>query len=494
MANYILAIDQGTTGSTALVVDEQLRVVAEASEDFEQYFPQPGWVEHDADQIWASVISTVKKATASIDAKKIGAIGITNQRETVCFWEKKTTRALSRSIVWQDRRTAADCDDLKKRGLEPVFSRSTGLLLDPYFSGTKVAWALRNWGDVKSAHMNNRLCVGTIDSFLVARMTEGASHVTEPSNASRTLGFHIEKHEWDKELNEALGLPTSIWPEVRPSTSRFGVTKNFAGLPDGIPISGILGDQQAALLGQACIQEGTAKCTYGTGAFILVNTGDRIVPSQHRLLSTIAWALSEKDYTYAIEGSAFIAGAAVQWLRDGLGLIQSASEIEALAATVVDNGGVGFVPALTGMGAPYWEPGATGLLTGLTRGTTRGHIARAVLEGIALQIADLFSAMQKDANRPISRVNVDGGAAANALLMQFQSDILGVKLYRPKNLESTCLGAVFAAGLGVGIWNNLSEVAKSWQCDRVFEPQMSGEQREHAMRGWRKSVSRALLK
>ncbi len=492
--NYILAVDQGTTGTTALLMDADLNLVSEASVDFEQHFPKPGWVEHDLDDIWATVHQTVREVTKHIDTRKIAAIGITNQRETLCFWDKKTGEPLARAIVWQDRRTAEMCEQLKSRGTEPFFQQNTGLLLDPYFSGTKAAWALENWGEVKTAHKQGRLAAGTIDSYLMARFSGGSVHVTEPSNASRTLAFDLHKHRFDPELSKTLGVPADIWPEVRPSTGIFALTRGFQGLPDGIPISGVLGDQQAALMGQACVREGTAKCTYGTGAFMLVNTGHKPYTSRHRLLTTVAWALKDNDYTYALEGSAFIAGAAVQWVRDGLKLIQDSSEIETLAASVPSSDGVVFVPALTGLGAPYWDPNATGMLTGLTRGSTKAHIARAVLEGIAFQNADILTAMQKDMGKSLASLNVDGGASANNLLMQFQSDILGVKLRRPKFRETTSLGAVFAAGLGAGLWTDLSDVERTWKEDRSFEPQFGDKERREALDRWHVAVQRTMLR
>ncbi len=492
--DYILAIDQGTTGTTALLMDTELNRVAEANVDFEQYFPKPGWVEHDLEEIWNSVTQTVREVTKHIDSRKIVAIGITNQRETLCFWERDTGKPLARAIVWQDRRTAEFCEQLRVKGTEPFFQESTGLLLDPYFSGTKAAWALKNWGDVSSAHRSGNLAVGTIDSYLIARLSGAAVHVTEPSNASRTLCFNLHKKKWDPDLCTALGIPLDIWPEVRPSVGTFALTRGFPALPDGIPITGVLGDQQSALLGQACVREGTAKCTYGTGAFLLLNTGKKPAKSRHRLLTTVAWALKEDDYTYALEGSAFIAGAAVQWVRDGLGLIKDSAEIETLAASVPTSEGVVFVPALTGLGAPYWDAHATGMLTGLTRGTTRGHIARAVLEGIAFQNADVLTAMQKDLGKPVTTLNVDGGASANGLLMQFQADVLGVELRRPKYLETTSLGAVFAAGLGAGLWTDLSDIEKTWQEDRVFQPQIDAKKREEHMGRWHQAVGRVIHK
>lgn len=486
----ILAIDQGTTGSTVLILNENLERLSEASVDFEQHFPQPGWVEHDLDQVWGSVQSAVKLALARVPGIEIICIGITNQRETVCFWERETARPLARAIVWQDRRTAEMCEGLKARGVEPFYQDKTGLLLDPYFSGTKVAWALKNWGDVKTAAAEGRLAVGTIDSFLIAKLTGGAAHVTEPSNASRTLCFDIHKRKFDAELCQGLGVGLELWPEVRASNAVFGHTRSVAGLKDGIPITGCLGDQQAALLGQACIQEGMAKCTYGTGAFLLLNTGTKPAKSRHRLLSTVAWQFKDQAAVYALEGSVFVAGSAVQWVRDGLGMIRESSEIEALAGTVATSDGVVFVPSLTGLGAPYWNPSATGMLTGLTRGTRRGHIARAVLEGIAFQCVDVLQAMQKDLGKTLSCVHVDGGAAANALLMQFQADVLGVQLKRPKYLETTALGAVFAAGLGAGVWTELKQIEQTWQQEREFTPAIEAKEREEHLARWRIAVAR----
>ncbi|MCM2323620.1 MAG: glycerol kinase GlpK [Oligoflexia bacterium] len=492
--DYILAIDQGTTGTTAALMDANLNRIAEASVDFDQHFPKPGWVEHDLEDIWTTVLQTVREVTKHVDSRKIAAIGITNQRETICFWDRETTEPVARAIVWQDRRTADACEQLSKKGTEPFFQERTGLLLDPYFSGTKAAWALKNWEPVKKAHQEGRLAAGTIDSYLIARISGGAVHVTEPSNASRTLCFNIHKRKWDSDLCNALGVPMEIWPEVRPSVGTFALTRGFAGLPDGIPITGVLGDQQSALLGQACVKEGQAKCTYGTGAFLLLNTGRKPAQSRHRLLSTVAWALSEDNYTYALEGSAFIAGAAVQWLRDGMKFIHDSAEIEALAASVPSTDGVVFVPALTGLGAPYWDPSATGMFTGITRGTTRAHMARAVLEGIAFQNVDILAAMQKDLGKPLAALNVDGGASANDLLMQFQADVLGVTLRRPKHLETTSLGAVFAAGLGAGLWTDLEDIEKTWKEDRSFSPSMDAKERDRALERWHTAVARVTLK
>ncbi|MEK7692215.1 MAG: glycerol kinase GlpK, partial [Bdellovibrionota bacterium] len=467
--------------------------VAEASFDFEQHYPKPGWVEHDLAQVWESVEKAIRKVTESIDAKKIIAVGITNQRETLCFWEKGTAKPYCRAIVWQDRRTAEMCDQMKSKGTERFFQENTGLLLDPYFSGTKAAWAFKHFPEIKAAHKDGRLAAGTMDSFIIAKLTGGTAHVTEPSNASRTLCYHLTRHKWDSELCAALSVPVDIWPEVRPSMGTFALTRGVGFLPDGIPITGVLGDQQAALLGQACVKEGAAKCTYGTGAFLLLNTGSKPIRSRHRLLSTIAWALNDSDYTYALEGSAFIAGAAVQWLRDGLGFIKSAEEIEALARTETSSQGVVFVPALTGLGAPYWDHHATGMFPGLTRGTNRGHMARAVLEGIVNQNADILLAMQKDLGKPLTSLNVDGGASANDLLMQCQADILGVPLRRPEFLETTALGAVFAAGIGAGVWKNLSDIEVTWKEDRSFVSHMTDKQREEALAAWHLAIKRVTL-
>ena len=498
MKKHLLAIDEGTTGTTAVLMDTDLNLVAEASVDFSQHFPKPGWVEHDPKEIWKAVGESVAAALkkSGIDPKSIAAIGITNQRETLAFWDKRTGETLANAIVWQDRRTAELCDALKKQSLEEMFRKSTGLLLDPYFSGTKAAWAIANWPNVGKAAKEGRLACGTIDSFLVAKLTGNPDHVTEPSNASRTLAFHLEKRVFDESLCAALGIPKAIWPRVEASNGKFGVTKGVGFLPDGIPITGILGDQQSALMGQACTREGQAKCTYGTGAFLLMNTGAKPKYSRHRLLTTVAWSLGRVEddagVTYALEGSTFVAGAAVQWFRDGLGLIRNAAEIEALAASVPSTEGVTFVPALTGLGAPYWSPDSTGLFTGITRGTTKAHLARAILEGIGFQIADLLAAMQSDLGRPLEGLNVDGGASANDLLMQFQSDVLGVRLKRPKFLETTSLGAIFAAGLGAGVWSDLSAIEKSWKIDREFSPMLDPTGRGREIARWKSAVAKTL--
>jgi glycerol kinase len=498
MKKHLLAIDEGTTGTRAILLDEALNWVSDHAVDFPQHFPKPGWVEHDPNEIWDAVVKSIQGVLekSGIDPKTIAAIGITNQRETLCFWDRKTGETLSNAIVWQDRRTTELCESLKQQSLEEVFRKATGLLLDPYFSGTKAAWAIQNWPNVARAAKSDRLSVGTIDSFLMMKLTGDLDHVTEPSNASRTLCFHLTNREFDEGLCSALGVPKSIWPRVLPSGGLFGKTRGLSFLPDGIPITGTLGDQQSALLGQACIQPGQAKCTYGTGAFLLMNTGKSPVYSNHRLLTSIAWSFGDlredSSVTYALEGSTFVAGSAVQWLRDGLGLIQSSSEIEELAASVESSEGATFVPALTGLGAPYWSPDSTGLFTGITRGTTKAHLARAVLEGIAFQISDLLSAMQQDLGRPLEGLNVDGGASANDLMMQFQSDILGVRLRRPKYVETTALGAIFAAGIGAGIWGGVDELASHWKQEREFSPNMDPRTRGSEIARWKSAVGKTL--
>jgi len=493
MSNYILAIDQGTTGTKVLVMDLNLNPIAEASTPFEQHFPQPGWVEHDLKQIWESVCTGIKSVSTQADLKKVVSIGITNQRETICFWDKKSGEPLSRAIVWQDRRTAAFCENLKAKNLEKFYTEHTGLLLDPYFSGSKVGWALKNNSNIQNALKNKVLAIGTIDSYLLFKLTGNTIHATEPSNASRTLCFDIHKHHWSSELCLPLEVPLDIWPEVKTSMGYFGKTKSVPALPNEVPITGILGDQQSALLGQACIEVGSAKCTYGTGAFLLMNTGSSPIFSKHRLLTTIAWSNTKNEFTYALEGSAFIAGAAIQWARDGLKLIKKSSDIETLAKTVSSSEGVVFVPSLTGLGAPYWDPNATGLLSGITRGSTNGHIARAILEGVAFQNADLLFTMEKDLDKPLPFLNVDGGACKNNLLMQFQSDILNVEIKRPVLTETTSLGAIFAAGMGAKIWKDFSEIKQSWKQEKIFIPSMNSNQREIELKKWHTAIKRVLV-
>ena len=492
MGRYLLAIDQGTTGSTALIIDHDLAIIGKETIDFPQHFPQPGWVEHDPEEIWASVrdaVTAVLEATA-IDSTDIAAIGITNQRETSLLWEKSTGQPAANAIVWQCRRTSDFCQELKSQGLEALFRQRTGLVLDPYFSGTKVRWLLDNVAGLRARSTRGEMAFGTIDSFLVWRLSDGAAHVTDVSNASRTLMMNIETLEWDAELLQHLDVPAEILPEIRSSSEVYAETSGLDFLPDGIPIAGMAGDQQAALFGQACFDSGEGKCTYGTGAFLLVNTGTSPVPSRNGLLTTVAWQLNGETH-YALEGSAFIAGAAVQWLRDGLGLIKQATDIEALAASVPDSGEVVFVPALTGLGAPHWKAEARGIITGLTRGSTSAHIARATLEGIALQIHDLVEAMNEDRGTALHIFKVDGGAAQNNLLMQIQSDLLAVPVVRPKTVETTALGAAMLAGLAVGFWDSLDQIRQQWTEDRHFTPQIDEGKKQELLKRWRDAVGKA---
>ncbi|HTL34432.1 MAG TPA: glycerol kinase GlpK [Kofleriaceae bacterium] len=487
---HVISIDQGTTGSTVLVLDEQLSVRGRGYKEFRQIYPQPGWVEHDPEDIWSSVLDALSQALKGIEPSSIAAVGITNQRETSVIWDRKTGKAAHNAIVWQDRRTADRCAELKSAGKEARVKQLTGLTLDPYFSGTKVSWMLHNVNGMAAAARAGSLAFGTIDSYLLWRLTGGAVHATDVTNASRTLLFDINTLAWSDELLELLGVPRALLPEVVASSGTCGHTKGIAGLPDGTPIAGFAGDQQAALFGQACFGVGDAKCTYGTGAFILMNTGDKPVQSKSGLLTTVAWKTAT-ELRYALEGSAFIAGAAVQWLRDGLGLIKSASEIEALARSVDDSGGVIVVPAFAGLGAPHWRPDARAAITGITRGTTKAHLARATLEGIALQNVDILRAMERDAGHPLRMLKVDGGAAANDLLMQFQSDVLGVEIARPEIVESTALGAAFLAGLGTGVWKDQAQVSQTWREQRRFKPTTDRAWVKEHLARWDAAVSKA---
>ena len=491
MAKHILAIDQGTTGSTALVVSLEGKTLGRATAEFPQYFPKPGWVEHCPKEIWKSVEQSVTLAIAAakIDPKEIAAIGITNQRETTVLWEKATGEPIARAIVWQCRRTADVCDELKRAGHADRIRERTGLVIDAYFSGTKIAWLLDNVEGARKAAEKGELAFGTIDSFLVNKLTAGSVHVTDVSNASRTLLMNLARTEWDPELLSLFHVPASVLPKIVASAEVVGSTKGVGFLPDGIPIAGIAGDQHAALFGQACFAEGDAKCTYGTGAFALMNIGPRPVFSTHGLVTTVAWKVDGK-VTYALEGSAFIAGAAVQWLRDGLRIIRSADEMEPLARQVESSETVSFVPALAGLGAPYWDQGARGTITGLTRGTTAAHIARATLEAIALEVWDLLDAMAKDAKRPITRLRVDGGAARNNLLMQFQADIAQVTAERPMELESTGRGAAMLAAVGAGL-ASLSDASKLVQVEELFEPKMAAAERDAHLAKWKDAVRRS---
>lgn len=490
MSDLVLAIDQGTTGTTALIIDRNVRVLASRNVEFPNHYPRPGWVEHDVNEIWTSVQGAIRGAlhVAGVQAERIGAIGITNQRETSLFWDPRSGQAIHRALVWQDRRTADRCRALKEQGREALFRERTGLVLDPYFSGTKAAWLLNHVDGARARAQAGEILFGTIDSWLTWRLT--GAHVTDPSNASRTLMMDLKTGDWDDELCGLLGVPRACLPRIVDSSGVVGQTRGLDVLPDGIPVAGLIGDQQGALFGQAAYHQGLAKCTYGTGAFVLMNTGDTPVPSEHGMLTTVAWSLGGRR-TYALEGSAFIAGAAVQWIRDGLGFIEHAAEIEALAASVPDSGGVVFVPALTGLGAPHWRPEATGLLTGITRGTTRAHLARAVLDGVALQLVDILEAMAKDLGAPLAELRVDGGASANDLLMQRQADLLGVPCVRPVVRETTGLGSALLAGLATGVWGSVDEVSASWQADRRFEPHGDADEIRKTRKAWDVAVAKA---
>ena len=489
---HVLAIDQGTTGTTVLILDRRLAVRAKVNQEFRQIFPKPGWVEHDLEDIWGSTISTVQRALreAGLRGADVAAIGITNQRETTGLWDRRSGRPLHHAIVWQDRRTTEACAKLKQGGHEPRVREKTGLVLDPYFSATKIRWLLDNVKGAREKAEAGEAAFGTIDSFLVWRLTGGAAHVTDVSNASRTLLMDLRSRAWDRELLDLFGVPRSVLPEIMPSSAVYGTTRGVKALPDGIPVAGIAGDQQAALFGQACFEAGEAKCTYGTGAFLLQNTGPQPIFSSRGLLTTVAWSVGG-EVAYALEGSSFIAGAAVQWLRDGLGLIEKSADVEALAKQVKDSGGVTFVPALAGLGAPHWRPEARGVIRGIDRGTTAAHLARATLEGIAFLINDLSEAMRAEAERPIPVFKVDGGASHNDLLMQFQADLLGVPVERPRMTETTAFGAAFLAGLAAGVWKDREEIRRNWKVGKRFEPKMSPADREAHLARWRKALEAA---
>ena len=485
---YILALDQGTTSSRAIVFDHAGTIRASAQQEFRQIFPQPGWVEHDATEIWATQSGVMHEALArsGIAARDVAAIGITNQRETTIVWERATGRPIANAIVWQDRRTAALCDRLRADGKAALVAERTGLVIDAYFSGTKLKWLLDHVPQARTRAERGELAFGTVDAWLVFQLSGGKVHITDASNASRTMLFDIRRGEWDEELLQLLDIPRSVLPAVVASSGVCAET-----LLDGarIPIAGIAGDQQAALFGQACLTPGLAKNTYGTGCFMLLNTGRTAVASHNNLVTTVAWKRDDA-IDYALEGSVFIGGAVVQWLRDGLQIIRSAAEIEALAATVPDNGGVFFVPAFAGLGAPHWDSYARGAMFGLTRGTTTAHLARAALESIALQSADVLDAMQRDAGAALSELRVDGGATANNLLMQFQADVLGVPVVRPCVLETTALGAAYLAGLAVGYWKGPNDITANWRVDRRFEPQLPRDRVSELRAHWNEAVSR----
>ena len=489
--SFILALDQGTTSSRAIVFDHAGAIKAVAQKEFTQIFPQPGWVEHDPNEIWATQMAVASEALAraGLKAGDIAAIGITNQRETTVVWDRASGEPIANAIVWQDRRTAGLCDALKGRGLEPEFTDKTGLVLDAYFSGTKLAWLLDNVPDARKRAADGKLAFGTVDSWLIWKLSGGAAHVTDPSNASRTLLYNIHDGAWDEELLQTLNVPRGMLPEVRPSSAIVAETARDL-FTAHIPIAGIAGDQQAALFGQRCTAPGMVKNTYGTGCFMLMHTGNAPVRSRSKLLTTAACQAGTRA-EYALEGSVLIAGAAIQWLRDGLGIIKSSAEVEALAKSVRDNGGVYFVPAFVGLGTPHWDPYARGAVQGLTRGATAAHIARAALEAIAYQTADVLRAMESDSGIKLAELRVDGGATQNDLLMQFQADMLGVPVVRPRILETTALGAGYLAGLGVGYWKNADEISLQWRAERVFEPGMDRGQADALMAGWHKAVERA---
>ena len=487
----IMSLDQGTTSSRAVLFNHKGEPVEIAQQDFEQIFPQPGWVEHNPKEIWASQISSAKKVLKIADAsnQEVVAIGITNQRETTIVWDRNTGEPIYNAIVWQDRRTAKYCDELKAKGKTETIKEKTGLILDAYFSATKLKWILDTIEDAREKAENNELCFGTVDTWLVWKLTNGEKFITDVSNASRTMLFNIHSLEWDQELLDLFNIPKSILPEVKESSQIYGETSE--GLFNKkIPISGIAGDQQAALFGQLCTEKGMVKNTYGTGCFLLMNTGEEPVYSKNNLLTTIAWKINGK-VNYALEGSVFVGGAAVQWLRDGLKIIDTAAEIEALASSVPDNGGIYFVPALTGLGAPYWDSYARGIIVGITRGTTQAHIARATLEGIAYQVYDIVSAMEADSNAKGTELRVDGGATGNNLLLQFQTDIFGFPVVRPNVQEITALGAAYLAGLAVGFWENIEELKSQWSINRKFTPKMETKKVEELLKQWHKAVSRS---
>ncbi len=489
---YILALDQGTSSSRAIVFDHEGNCCSVAQMEFTQYFPQPGWVEHNPMEIWSSEAAVIAEAITKlgVNGLDIAGIGITNQRETTIVWDAETGVPVYNAIVWQDRRTSAFCDSLKELGLVDKIREKTGLIIDAYFSGTKIKWILDNVPGAREKAEAGKLRFGTVDSWLVWQLTRGDVHVTDVTNASRTMLFNINTLEWDDELLSMLGIPRSMMPAVKSSSEVYGYTKTTIFAHE-VPIAGIAGDQQAALFGQMCTEPGSVKNTYGTGCFLLMNTGTKPILSKNNLLTTVAWKIGA-EVSYALEGSIFVGGSVVQWLRDGLGVIRSSSEVEALAASVPDNGGVYFVPALTGMGAPYWDQYAHGVICGITRGTTAAHIARAALEGIAFQTMDIVHAMEKDAGVPLAELKVDGGASRNNLMMQFQADILGARVVRPKVTETTALGAAYLAGLAVGYWSSLEEIKAQWQVERVFRP--SGADMAPAKAAWADAINRTISK
>lgn len=489
---YILALDQGTSSSRAIVFDHEGRICATAQKEFPQHFPKPGWVEHDPKDIWSSEASVIAEAITSmgINGLNIAGIGITNQRETTIVWDAETGEPVYNAIVWQDRRTSEYCDSLKEQNLTGFIREKTGLIIDAYFSATKIRWILENVPGARARAEAGKLRFGTVDTWLLWNLTRGECHMTDVSNASRTMLFNIHTLNWDEDLMKLFGIPMSMLPEVHSSSEIYGYTKTTI-FAHKVPVAGIAGDQQAALFGQMCTTPGSVKNTYGTGCFLLMNSGTKPITSSHNLLTTIAWKIGD-TVNYALEGSIFVGGSVVQWLRDGLGIIKSSSEIESLAMTVPDNGGVYFVPALTGLGAPYWDQYANGTICGLTRGTTAAHIARAALEGIAFETMDIVNAMEHDAGIKLAELKVDGGASRNNLMMQFQADILGTKVIRPKVTETTAMGACYLAGLATGYWDSLDDIKRQWNADKVFEPLAPAEKVLKLKEGWANAIGRTL--
>lgn len=491
---YILALDQGTTSSRAIVFDHEGQIRSVAQKEFPQYFSQPGWVEHNPNEIWGSEASVIAEAISTIDITglDIAAIGITNQRETTIVWDIDTDEPIYNAIVWQDRRTAEFCDQLKADGLTETIRQKTGLIIDAYFSGTKIKWILDHVPGARKRAEEGKLRFGTVDSWLVWRLTRGETHVTDVTNASRTMLFNIHELKWDEELLKLFNIPLSMMPEVKSNSEIYGHTKTTI-FAHKVPIAGIAGDQQAALFGQMCLDPGSIKNTYGTGCFVMLNTGEKPIVSKNNLLTTIAWQIGNK-VNYALEGSIYVGGSVVQWLRDGLGVINSSSDVETLAQSVPDSGGVYFVPALTGLAAPYWDPYARGTIVGITRGTTAAHIARAALDGIAFQTYDIAQAMAKDMNDRLTELKVDGGASRNNLLMQFQADLLGIDVVRPKITETTAIGAAYLAGLGVGYWDSVDELRRQWKVEHTFTPNLDRETVRAVREGWADAISRTLSK
>ncbi|HYP52679.1 MAG TPA: glycerol kinase GlpK [Pyrinomonadaceae bacterium] len=487
---FVLSIDQGTTGTTVLVIDREGRIAGRSYAEFTQHYPRPGWVEHDPEELWRVSLRAAGEALADAraGARELAAVGVTNQRETVVMWERATGKPAGRAVVWQDRRTAAACDELKSRGLEETFRRRTGLVLDPYFSGTKIKWLLDNTEGLRDRAEAGEVAFGTVDSWLLWKLTGGRAHVTDYSNASRTLLYNIHDLCWDEELLLILDIPPALLPQVKPSSGVFAETDPEVFFGARVPVAGVAGDQQAALFGQTCYERGTAKNTYGTGSFLMMNTGASAVPSRRGLLTTIAWGRGEEPVDYALEGSVFITGAAVQWLRDGLGIIGSASETEDLARSVESNGGVYFVPALTGLGAPHWDAYARGTIVGLTRGASRAHLVRATLESMCYQTRDVLEAMERDSGIKLREVRADGGAVVNGFLMQVQADILGVPVEVPEITETTAAGAAYLAGLATGFWQSREELAARWKLARRYEPRMNEDERERLYRRWLRAV------